>query len=219
MSNLKNAYQSLANAKEEKEKLTIKKEKLEKIYDILKTYLKDDKSDSTEGKNLQEIIRSLKEDRKYAWMVIACATSIYTIGLGMLDFAVIASSGDWTILPITIIFGLSSYVVATYRSFKEFIESQKNIKQLRAIEKNLNSNPKYKGKTIEGILNLLFKEVEESEELLAEMGIVIKEYEAVLSEVNKELAEEVLVESGIEASVTMSSSMKVLAKRYETESN
>lgn len=217
MNKLESAYKSLANAKEEKEKLTIKKQRLEELYKVLEPFCTGYGFYYTGGKRIPEIIKPFIGQRRESFGLIVFAILLYTIGIGMLDTVFLLDPDAIIMVPVSILGGITTFVASTSSSFAECFESHMKIIKLKDVDRCLDNDPKYKGKTLKEILDFLLEEKGETEELLNDIDAVIKEYESALSDANKELAEEVLASSGIEASVTIKPSMKVLAKRYESK--
>ncbi len=213
MSDLERAYKSLDNAKSNEQELMAKKERFDEIYDILIDYCLD--YGFSTSRSITEKIESLRSNNKEQRLNIALALLADALGVGVVILISIFFLESIGIISVSIA-GFFDFSIQSRKYFSAIFKNNKKIKALKGIEKSLSEDHKYDQKPLQELLTLV---EEERETLVREVETirgVIKEYEVVLDEANKALAEEVLAESGIEASVTMNSSMKVLAKRYET---
>ncbi len=215
MENFDKAYKSLDNAKREEQELKDKRESFEEIYRIVNQYC--NQHGYLKFRNISEQRRALKKDNKDERISILIALLGYTLGFGVIDFIAVFVFGNVDVIVSSIVMGLIYFTAHSSKFVVNILKNNKNLKMLNGLEESLSDDPKYKDQTLQDILSLVGEEKVMLTERIADMGESIKEYEAALSEANKALAEEVLAESGIEASVTLNSSMKILAKRYEED--
>ncbi len=212
MGNLESAYRSLDNAKREERELISKKERFEEIYDILKPFCESYKK----YLNISETIEDIQKSRKGEIINILIALAVYIVVFSIPNLAAVF----WFhtgIISSTIGAAIGSFGVCTYRFFRAIFKDNKKLKSLQEVEEALCGQPKYEYKSLQDVLELVAEDRDKLRYECYVMSSSIKEYESVLDEANKELAEEILSSSGIDASVTLSSSMKVLAKRYEPD--
>ncbi len=213
MSNLESAYRSLDNAKREEQELSEKRKRYDEIYDILKAFCED----YTRYRTIPQAIEKTKEERNRAIFNILLALALYVGVFSVIDFIAVVGFGNTGMITSSIGAGIGSFSVCTNKFFSNVFKNNKKLKALRKLEEEIGFAPKYSNKSLQTTLELFAKDREQLKTEYYAKSDAIKEYEAALNEANKALAEEVLAESGIEASVTMNSSMKVLAKRYEPD--
>lgn len=211
MSNLEEAYQSLDSAKREEQTLRDKKEKYASATVILRHCCED----FMRYRTLSGALEECEEEKKRDYFNIFIALLVYVLVFGLMDVIAVFCFGNVDMITTSIGAGIGSYSVCISKFVKSIRKNNKRIADMQEIQEILANDPKYQNKSLQDILELISEDREIiQDELYAKSG-AIREYEEALKEANQALAEEVLKESGIEASVTLNSSMKVLAKRYE----
>ncbi len=212
MANFEEAYQSLDKAKMKEQELKVQKERLEEIHDRVRKYCLN--YSYMTFCSINEQIQALKVDIGDQALNIFLEFLSVAVGIGIVALISI-SCLDSIGLGALSIAGPVYFAVHSGKHFLDALTFNNRIKTLKGIEKDLSYDPNFNDQPLQNILVLLRNKEVRLRDELDTIGDSIMEYEHALSEANRTLAEEVFASSGIEASIALKSSLKVLAKRYE----
>ncbi len=213
MSSLAGAYRSLYDAKEEKRELKVKLDRLDEVYNVLIQYCRG--FNYAKYRTIREQIETYNDDNRDKRLNILFLTLGYFFGLAFADFVSVFLAGNIEGVVASIFAFIVLVPISTAGFFKAISNNKKKIRELRNIENSLGKDTKYTTKSIRQLLDLIVEAKGILQEDIDTISDAIKEYEEALNKVNENLAEEILSDSGIAASVTMNASMKTLEKRYE----
>lgn len=137
------------------------------------------------------------------------------MGFGAVDLASVLFAGNIGVVVPSILAFIGCIAFSTPVFAKRILENRKEIKSLERAQRSLGKSSKYSKKSINQLVKLMEEAKDSLNASITELDEVIAEYENELGKINEDIVEEVLAKSGIEADVTLNSSMKVLSKRYE----
>lgn len=211
MVNLEEAYQSLDNAKREVLELREECDRLSDARNLVDRYTNEFNPYST----IETIKLSNDTDKRSGYFNIIIALIVYVLVFGIMDLIAVLGFGNYGMITTSIGAGIGSYGVCISKYVKKIREASKSTKKIGKLEELIGDDPELKNCPLSKLLTILEEKRSESITELYAKKKALPEYEQVLREKNEELAEELLRDSGIEASVSLDSAMKVLSKKYD----